>query len=732
MHKILTGLMLLSSGFVLAQSDGINLNYYSGLYSVGDVPADFRTTSTKKYQKDLEDIDAELKKKDQKTQAEFYLQSNFLFDQLLKGGKVTFGDPITIYLEDLLDKVLAGDPKLRKELRIYTLKSNIANAFTTNSGIILVTTGLIAELQNEAQLAFILAHEVIHYKERHAINNYEENTRMESGKGLYKNLSREDVELSQYQYSRELETESDVDGLKYYLTTGYDPYQAVTAMDVLLYSYLPFDELEFNASIFESDFYQFPEEYQIDEEDVNPVAAYEDYDDSKSTHPNIKNRKAAIEVKLETEGNDGVLFQVADSSQFSRLQSICRFEGVKQNIEQLAYESAAYDIYLLMQDHPENAYLQKSMFHCLYALSMYTASNARPEGTVSYKKVEGASQSLYYLLQEMEPNELNILALRYGNSYYQQFPKDAEASKMLDQLMYEFKFTFEQDIASFRTKDAAQKWKLANEDTIAAVDTEDNKKAGKYDNIKKSKEKTAQNLYYLNAFADFADDENWKRRYNDLSKKEEETIEEEEAEDEFALGQKEIIIVQPVYLQFDARSEQPVKFESSEKALLQLREKVTNSAKALGLKVHYIDNSVAAGEDALDLNELSILNDWFSEKLSHDDSEVDIITSSDQAVKAIVEKYNCSHVMWLGVASVREAEDDAAGKLLLSIFYWPYLPFALADILRPNYYTQFFTLVANAETGEFDMGYYNAIDMRDLPSIQNSNIYYILQQVRQK
>jgi hypothetical protein len=731
MHKFIIGLLLLSSAFVVAQTDGIDLNDYPGLYSHGDVPADFRTTSTKKYQKDLEDIDAELKRKDQKTQAEFYLQSNFLFDQLLKGGKVTFGDPITLYLEDMLDKVLASDPKLRKELRIYTLKSNIANAFTTNSGIILVTTGLIAELQNEAQLAFILAHEVIHYKEKHAINNYEENTRMESGRGLYKNLSREDVELSQYQYSRELETESDVDGLKYYLTSGYDPYQAVTAMDVLLYSYLPFDEQEFDASVFESEYYRFPDEYDMDEEEINPIAAYEDYDDSKSTHPNIKSRKEAIEVKLDMNGNEGVLYQVADSATFSKYQNICRFEGVKQNIEQLAYEAAAYDIFLLMQEQPNNHYLQKSMFQCLYSLSMYTASDAKPEGTVSYKNIEGASQSLYHLLQEMEPSELNILALRYGNSYFTRFPEDVEAGKMLDQLMYEFKFTFDQDIANFRTKEAAQKWKIANSDTSAVDDSDENKKGGKYDNIKKSKEKTAQNNYYLNAFTDFADDENWKLRYSELTEREvDSTSDDDELVDEFSLGQKEIIIVQPVYLQFDARSEQPIKFESSEKSLLQLRDKVTSSAKALGLKVHYIDNSIGSGEDAQDLNELAILNDWFSEKLSHDDSEVDMIASGDEAVRAIAEKYNCSHVMWLGVASVREAEEDAAGKLLLGIFYWPYLPFVLADILRPNFYTQFFTLVANTETGEFDMGYYNAIDMRDLPSVQNSNIYYILQQVR--
>ena len=214
---------------------------FDGIWSSGNIPQDFIKTSGQKFQADIATIDQNLK--DQNNAPGSHSTCNpTTFLTSCSRWLHHFGDPVTKYLEGVLDKVLAADPKLRKELRIYTFKSTIPNAFTNGSGIILVTTGLLAQLENEAELAFILAHEAVHYREQHAINNYVENTRLLQGRGLYRNLSAEEVELTQFQYSRDLETESDLEGLEYYLKTDYQPDAAIAAMDVLLYSYLPFEE----------------------------------------------------------------------------------------------------------------------------------------------------------------------------------------------------------------------------------------------------------------------------------------------------------------------------------------------------------------------------------------------------------------------------------------------------------------------------------------------------------
>lgn len=46
------------------------------------------------------------------------------------------------------------------------------NAFSTPGGLVLVTRGLMQKVENEAQLAGVLAHEIGHVTERHALNRY--------------------------------------------------------------------------------------------------------------------------------------------------------------------------------------------------------------------------------------------------------------------------------------------------------------------------------------------------------------------------------------------------------------------------------------------------------------------------------------------------------------------------------------------------------------------------------
>jgi Zn-dependent protease with chaperone function len=52
------------------------------------------------------------------------------------------------------------------------IDSKVPNAFSAPGGYVLVTTGLLAQVENEAQLAGVLAHEVAHVTLRHALHVY--------------------------------------------------------------------------------------------------------------------------------------------------------------------------------------------------------------------------------------------------------------------------------------------------------------------------------------------------------------------------------------------------------------------------------------------------------------------------------------------------------------------------------------------------------------------------------
>jgi len=79
---------------------------------------------------------------------------------LLLSGDKLFNDPLTIYVNKVADELLKNEPELRKKIKIYVTKSSDVNAHAFDKGFIFINVGLLAQLENEAQLAFILSHEI--------------------------------------------------------------------------------------------------------------------------------------------------------------------------------------------------------------------------------------------------------------------------------------------------------------------------------------------------------------------------------------------------------------------------------------------------------------------------------------------------------------------------------------------------------------------------------------------
>ena len=73
------------------------------------------------------------------------------------------------YLNALSCK-LAAD--LCSDIRIYLIRQPYLNAFMAPNGMMVIFTGTLARTENEAQLAFVMAHEIGHYRSRHSLENW--------------------------------------------------------------------------------------------------------------------------------------------------------------------------------------------------------------------------------------------------------------------------------------------------------------------------------------------------------------------------------------------------------------------------------------------------------------------------------------------------------------------------------------------------------------------------------
>jgi len=93
---------------------------------------------------------------------------NELDRQLEKKGLVYQDPELTAYLNNVATRMLGDQPAPEQvNFKFRVLRDPMVNAFAMPNGSIYVHTGLLATLENEAQLASVLAHEITHVTQRH-------------------------------------------------------------------------------------------------------------------------------------------------------------------------------------------------------------------------------------------------------------------------------------------------------------------------------------------------------------------------------------------------------------------------------------------------------------------------------------------------------------------------------------------------------------------------------------
>jgi hypothetical protein len=174
--------------------------------------------------------------------------------QYEKRGLV-FHDPgLQAYIDAAGNRVLGNQPVPEKvTYRFLVLSDPMVNAFALPNGSVYVTTGLLALLENEAQLAGVLGHETAHIYERHP---YLENRSIRKKTVASEIISAAAAWVpggyavclaataaanagtllmveSIFGYSRELESQADQDGLAAMTAAGYDPHAMAAAFELL-------------------------------------------------------------------------------------------------------------------------------------------------------------------------------------------------------------------------------------------------------------------------------------------------------------------------------------------------------------------------------------------------------------------------------------------------------------------------------------------------------------------
>lgn len=115
------------------------------------------------------------------------------------------------------------------------LDSPVVNAFAVPGGFIYLTRGILAYMNNEAEMAGVLGHEIGHVTARHSVTQISQQQLFGLGLGLgsifssrfrqFSGLAETGLGILMLKYSRNHERQSDQLGVEYMSQVGYDPVQ---------------------------------------------------------------------------------------------------------------------------------------------------------------------------------------------------------------------------------------------------------------------------------------------------------------------------------------------------------------------------------------------------------------------------------------------------------------------------------------------------------------------------
>lgn len=167
-----------------------------------------------------------------------------------QGGDFVVLPELTTYVSEVGQK-LAAVAERPLPYEFVVLNSSVPNAWALPGGKIAVNRGLLTTLENEAELAAVLGHEIVHAAARHGAQAQERGTLLQVGmvaasigvamSDVDPNLGNLMVQgagvgaqLISMRYGREAELESDLYGMRYLQRVGYDPAAAVTLQEKFL------------------------------------------------------------------------------------------------------------------------------------------------------------------------------------------------------------------------------------------------------------------------------------------------------------------------------------------------------------------------------------------------------------------------------------------------------------------------------------------------------------------
>jgi len=283
------------------------------------------------------------------------------------------------YLQSILDKIYTANPSLPRETKVYAFRSDAVNAMSYGEGTIAFTLGLLSRMETEAQIAYVLCHELAHYHSHHsdikmakfARLNYDKELKRQvkaiskSEYGQYTKFTQlmRSLHISITRHSREKEFEADSIALLFYLNTAYDSHAPIRTLEILDSADISLYRKNIDLKkYFDCENYRFKDQWLS----YNPSTTWHASDtdsDSLHTHPSCAKRIIALQRQLKSHSQKD-----QQPSKYNTMRTRSEFEQVASAFHFGSFGKALFKSIVLAEHYPNNAYIHALIGQSLYQL----------------------------------------------------------------------------------------------------------------------------------------------------------------------------------------------------------------------------------------------------------------------------------------------------------------------------------------------------------------------------
>ena len=370
-------------------------------------------------------------------------------EELFKSTRTVTSPEANNYLQAVVQKIIVANPELKGlELRVVFSRDWWPNAYSMGEGTIAMNAGLLVFLSSEAELVYVLCHELSHYYLDHsgkAIKKYVETVNSEDLQKELKRLSKEEYRVNEQlekltqtllfdsrRHSRSNEAEADRQAMWFMKNTGYDCRAIISTLQLLdkvddssLFKPLnveqafSFSEYPFKKKWIQKESVIFS---QLDEKD-SPLTVKEK--DSLKTHPDCSKRIALLQDSINVLSATGKAFLVNETI-FKQLKKDFFAEMTEQCFDGKNLSRNLYYSLLLLQAGENTPMAVYSVSRCLNEI--YEKQQAHKLGLTIDSENKHFPDDYNQLLRMLGKIRLDeIAAINYSFcKQHQQLMKDYE------------------------------------------------------------------------------------------------------------------------------------------------------------------------------------------------------------------------------------------------------------------------------------------------------------------